>query len=572
MAASESERQKLEREKLALEREILLEEIAAEERKSVPQQGADSAVAAPRSLVQRIVGALGATKDTRDYRGVPGSGALTANTELGMGGLTAEEVQAAGSTAMRNMATMGLRAGLPTVGQVAGAATGPFAPIAVPALGSAGGAAGEYLAQLVEGGDLRPGAITGAGVAGAIPASPMASALGGAAKRQLTKEAIKQAGGNVAAISTEAAMDRGGAPSLAEVGLAAAGGVAGAGAARAVDGGGAVRDYAIKKELDAVRRETLKLGKELGYVVPPSVVSPGVFNDTLGSVAGKAQTAQQVVHLNQPITDNAVREELGVGNRRLNDQVLNSVKLPHEKKYAEAASVSPTAAVALKMYKDDQAAANIAFARYRDMFPKDPRVLEEAKTLKAKADAAFNQLEAEATKAGKKSLGAELKDARVNIAKIEFARSVMNKGDGTMSAVDIGKAYEAGEKLTGNFEKIGRFQNAFGKAVLEASKTPPSGVNQLMQYIAPVGGAVLAGQQGGMGAAAAGAAAMMFAPRATRESILSQGFQRFMANPNYGPVRPDAQALLARFAAMAEGRDPNVIQQQQPAPRPVPFR
>jgi hypothetical protein len=503
-------------------------------------------------LGARIMGALGAVKDKTDYRNVPGSGALTASTEMGMGGLTPDEVQQASGTAMKQMGMMAIRAGPPTIGQM----------VAGPAGGAILGGAGELAAQAIEGGPIRPGAIAGAATVGAIPLGPLA----GTGMRGVVREGVKQAAGNVVARNVQTGIDEGRAATLGENAVSAAASAVGTGLAKGIDAGAVAAATALKAAQDATRRETLRIGKELGYVIPPSVIRPSLATDTLNSIGGKAATAQEAIRRNQPITNQAIREELKLPpNTAFSDQSLNVARIVPNKAYADAAAVSPQAKIMLDEFKQAQANANQAFANYRNMPKKDPSVLEIAKKHQTDADDAFARLEREAVSNGKPDIGKKLQEARVTLAKIGLVQDALNKGDGNISAKVIGDAYAAGEKLSGNLEKIGRFQNAFWQSVKDAADTPPSGVNQLMQYVAPATGALLGKGMGGYPGAAAAMAAMMGTPRGAREVMLSRLYQNQFLRPNYGAERADVPAMVAQLAAQSAGRQPT-------QPRPIPYR
>lgn len=445
----------------------------------------------------------------------------------------------------------GARVAGPVLGQALGAATGPAAPIAVPVLGAIGGAVGELGAQMNEGGALRSGAIGGAAIAGAMPGSSLA----GAGAKRVGAEMVKQGVGNIAAKTAETAIDEARLPTALEAGAAATGAVIGTGLAKSMDKGLNAQTVAaaLKRSQDSTRRETIKLGQELGYVLPPSVLRPNLANDTINSIGGKAAMAQEAVRRNQPITNAAVREELGLPpGEGFSPKSLNNAKIGPNATYAKVAGVSPEMKIMLDTFKQEQADASQLFTTYRDQFPKKPEILAGAKAAQQRADEMADIMEGEAVKAGKKDLMKEFHEARVKFAKIGLAERALNKGDGNIDASVIGRALDAGEKLTGNFEKIGRFQQAFGQAVREASKVPPSGVNQLMPILA--GGM---GTYGAMTTGAAGAAAALpffMAPRLARDVALSQFFQRNAMNPTYGVTRQDIPAMLARFGSSSLGR------------------
>lgn len=445
------------------------------------------------------------------------------------------------------MANLGLRGGLPAAGQAIGAATGPFAPAMVPTLGGALGGIGEALAQFREG-KIRPGAILGGVVGGAIPGAPLAKAGVGA----VLKEGLRQGVGNVVAKNTETLVDNGRVATLGENTLAGGAGVVGTGLAKGLDKGAnaVMLAEALKRSQDATRRQTINLGKELGYVLPPSVLRPNPGNNLLNSVGGKAAMAQEAMLRNQPITNKAVREELGLpADTALSPPALNAARVGPNSVYGEVSALSPQTAIMLDDFKQAQSDANTLFTTYRNQFPKDPSVLVAAKQRQVDADDAIKMIEKEAATLKAGDIVDRFKEARIKLAKVGLAERALNKGDGNIDAKVIGDAYDAGEKLTGNFEKIGRFQNAFSSALREASKVPPSGVNQLLPVLAGGAGAMTHGVPG----VVAATAATLAAPPLARQFGLSRMVQKNLV-PSYGPQRQDMAAMLARFAANAAGR------------------
>lgn len=450
-------------------------------------------------------------------------------------------------------ANLGLRGAPPAAGQAIGAATGPFAPFAVPALGAIGGAGGEALAQFREG-KMRPGAMLGAAVTGAIPGASLAKAGAGA----VAKEASKNAAGNITAKAVEVYRDEGRMPTLQEVALAGGAAVAGTGLAKALDKGlnpEAIAE-ALKRAQDATRRETLKLGRELGYVLPPSVVRPNLANNTMNSIGGKAATAQEVIQRNQPMTNKAVREELGLpDDTSFSVQTLNAAKVGPMGVYKTVESASPAAKIALDMFKEESGKANMVFSEMISAPPGSRGAFKpKLDAAKANVKQAEQLLEQELIASGNPDLFAQFKEARIKLGKTAIVEEALNKGGGTIDAAVIGRAYDADPKrLTGKLASIGRFQNAFSQAVKDAQMSPPSGVNQLL----PVLGASGAMYAGGPAAAVATIGAFLGGPPLARQSMLSKPYQDNFMDFAYGPTRQDAQAMLARFAMQSEGRQPN---------------
>ncbi len=97
-----------------------------------------------------------------------------------------------------------------TAGQVAGALTGPFAPIAIPVLGGIGGGVGNYLAQKrrISSGE-QAGVKTGEVLRSVITSAIPGGALAATGTRALIREGGKQAAGGLLAKNVETAIDEG---------------------------------------------------------------------------------------------------------------------------------------------------------------------------------------------------------------------------------------------------------------------------------------------------------------------------------------------------------------------------
>lgn len=460
----------------------------------------------------------------------------------------------------RRVATMvadvGLEAGGAAGGQAAGAATGPFAPIATPVLGGIGGALGNFIAQQrqMKAGERDKyswGEGGGAFVGGMIPGGSLARA----SIKTVAKEAGKNVVGNVAAIGTQTMIDEGRLPTAKEAAIAAGAAVAGTGIARGLDAGknAIAAQAALEKAQDATRRETFRLGKELGYVLPPSTVRPSWGNDLLNTVGGSAATVQDVVRRNQKMTNRAIREELelpadvplGV-NERGKIPALESAKVGPMSVYGEVGAASEKAKITLELFRQKQADANMYRAQFRDMFPKDPSVAKAAEKAQEEAAEALTMLKKELVDAGKDDLIPKFNEARQKLAKIGLVESSVNKATGDVDAAIIGRIWDDNPTmLTGNLAKIGRFYNAFSQAVKDASMVPPSGVGQGL----PLGSRMAMTQQDP-------SVALTFfgAPRGARDIMLSKPYQAAFVNFAYGHPRQDMPAAIGRFAPQVMSR------------------
>ncbi len=444
---------------------------------------------------------------------------------------------------------LGLEGGGATLGQIAGA---PFAEFGgVQAGGAIGGALGNIAGQLTTPGKkFSLGEVGGAAVGGAIPGASLAKATA----RTVAMQGAKYAAGNVAAVNTQSMIDTGKPASLKQDAIAAIGGAAGAPLSKFLDKGLRAEATRIAAAQDSVRRETLNAGRELGLVVPPAVTSPNAANNTLNSLAGKAATAQEAIIRNQPKINDAVRAEIGMASDvPLSPIALNTQRVGPNMVYDQIAKHSPEADGLLGQFKGAMDQARELRAAYRasiDAGTPNNATLLAARAAEAQADVFKQGL--------KKVLPTPLYDsfdaARTQLAKIGLAERAIRLGDGNVDAKVFGDALESGEKLTGNFSKLGRFQSAFGRYVKEAATTPPSGVDNL-KMMAKLGlGGAGGYAAGGPFGAVAGAAAMTGAEKGARELALSPFYQRNFAQPFYGATNEDFQAALARYSAMNASR------------------
>lgn len=458
-----------------------------------------------------------------------------------------QEVKAPGSGAIQTIKNMGLEAGGATIGQAAGT---PFAAFGgIPIGGALGGAAGNIAAQLTTPGKkFSLGQALGAAAAGAIPGASIAKAGG----KEVAVQAGKYALGNVAATNVESLVDTGKLASPSQDVLAAVTGAASAPLSKFLDRGTRAEATRVAAQQGSRSRETLRLGRELGLVVPPAAVAPNAANNTIQSIAGKAAVAQEAILRNQPKINDAVRAEIGLPmDAPITPISLNTARVGPNLVYEKIGATSPAAKNLLEQFKQASADANELYAAYRTAPIKDPSLLAQAKAAERVAD----QMQTGLGKEIGPDLLKEFTAARVQLAKIGLAERALNLGDGNISAKVFGDALDAGEKLTGNFAKLGRFENAFGRYVRDAASTPPSGVDYLKMFSKIGAGGGLGYAAGGVPGAVAGTGAMMAAESGARKLALSPTFQQVMVNPQYGARTADSASELARLGTMAAGRE-----------------
>ncbi len=453
---------------------------------------------------------------------------------------------------------MGLEGGGAALGQAIGA---PFEAVGGMHIGgAAGGGIGNAAAQLTTPGkDFKIGEVLAAMAAGAVPGASLAKAGIG----QVAKQGAKYAAANLAGKTIQTGVDEGRLPTVGEAALAAGSGAIGAPISKFLDSGTRVAIAEANASRDAVRRETLNAGRELGLVVPPSAVNPNIVNDSLQSLAGKAATAQEAILRNQPKVNAAVRAEIGLPESApLSPIALNTQKVGPNMVYGQIAQSGPAAAGLLDKFKSAMDQARELRSAYRaslDAGLPNNATLAAARAAETQADVFKQGLK----KVVAPALYDSFDQARTQLAKIGMVERGVRLGDGNVDAKVFGDALESGEKLTGNLLKLGKFQSAFGRYIKEASATQPSGVDYLK--MASKGGLAVGGlMKGDPTLAIAGPAALYAAERGARSGILSPVGQRLLANPFYGPELEDAGAGVSRLAAESAGRNPASVNLDEP--------
>lgn len=421
--------------------------------------------------------------------------------------------------------------------------------------GFIGGVLGETVAELREEGSMRPGAILAAGITGATTGRPLASA-GGAA---VAREGARLGAANVAGKAVETAVDEGRAPSVSEVTGSAGAGFLGSAMGRAMARPASVGGRASIYNME---NETLQSLRKEGVVIPPHEIGAG--SDTLASIGGKAALQQEASKRNQFVWQKLVREDIGLSKESLpirpSELVARREQLgaPYreiQKFQSEAADEldSRLAAIAkesdphtaqikldepqtkaaldrlrtlaaadideLKVARDQAKSARIAF------FAGNPNAYDAWQAAKAKAEGIEDAIEKAAETIGDSQLTNRLKYARQQIAKTHSVEESLNLGNGFVDPLAFGRQLANGERISGNLEKIAKFQLAFRREAVEASRVPASGVGAM--------GAMSATNMASRGDAPGliGAAVQMTAGRAVRPYLLSDYVQEGMLNP-----------------------------------------
>lgn len=357
---------------------------------------------------------------------------------------------------------------------------------------------------------------------------------------------------------------------------AGVGGAAGAAGAAIANGaskyiGGKLADNAIAKTTNATRDATLKDAVSAGYIIPPSLAEAGTTARTVEGLTGSARMARTAMDTNQKVTNSLANEYLGLPKTvSLSDDVIQSLKAPHNAVYEEVANLPDTLITnqAPKKANSDYLLRNDTtsyIANGRELLDK----LKEARDVSRSAWKSFNsgtasnptellktaknadieasQLEKDiwqiAAKSGPTNLLENLKNSRRELAKINTIDKVFNETTGDVNAIALSKLAQKGAPLDGAARKIANFGRAYGKI----ARVPADGNSAAFT-------AVDAGLMGGgMGAGNPLLAALPMARVAGRSTMLSKPVQNAMANKSYAlnPSQQFIDAILAnKYAPM----------------------
>ncbi len=403
----------------------------------------------------------------------------------------------------------------------------------------------ELISGMPGGSENIKGMLRQTGVPGLNPDNPTPDSKMGTAQYEFTARGGVIPGGALSAAGSMIAEKIGG-PQWAGVGaLAPTAALTAFNAARAP---GLAREQAQNQVRDA----TLRDAQKAGYVAPPSDIQPTALGNAVEGFAGKAPMRQGAEIKNQQITTSLVRKELEVPEHTpITLPLLNKLREQAAEPYRVLAAIDPEAKLVVQQLKEARQTAKENF-RHADMSG-DPTSLKAARAAQAEGVRLEKYLDDIAVNAGKPQLVPAMREARTYIAKTYDAERALNMGNGQFDAHAFGAMLDRGAPLSGNFETIAKFAEAFPRATREASKVPAAGVSGLNAGAS----AILAGegyrQFGWPGVAAA---ALPYVRGGVRSAVLSRPYQDAFAAPSYTPnMQPQSplqaaiqQAIIANQA------------------------
>lgn len=303
------------------------------------------------------------------------------------------------------------------------------------------------------------------------------------------------------------------------------------------------------KNMNSAKDAYWAAAKDEGYVVPPSAVRGSIVGSAVEGVAGKAALSQEAALRNQQVTNKIGRREAGLADDApITEGTLDAARQTMLGPYREVAALSTRAATAIEEMKIARREAKGWWQHYNKEL--HPDSLKKAQSFDTKAAMYEKLIEHEATRTGRAGLLAELREARVKLAKNYDVERALNVGSTDLDARIWGRMLDKGKPLSGGLETAARFSEGFNSLLTrESSGVPAPGVSKVNHLAAPL--FAMAGHSvfGPAGIAAAGLPYLGAPARALMLSDIMQPTRQYqpsvvyraganLANPQTGALFP----------------------------------
>jgi len=436
---------------------------------------------------------------------------------------------------------------------------------------------GQVLATLPVGGAVGAG-VRAVGAAGGVAPSvlvPLGEAIAsGGLSAQGAGLGVRSAGGAISGGLTAGLADPEQAGTGAVLGAALPGVVRGLGVA-----GQAIGSTLRGPEVPLGVRQAAQAAQDVGYVIPPTQVSPTLGNRIIEGLAGKISTAQNASARNQEVTTSLAKRALGVADsEQLTPELLQSIRQRAGAAYEAVGStgtITPTAAYERALDRIT-APYRRAAAGFPDAAPNpviaeidslrsgafDARsAIDKIRELRGMADAAYRRGEKDMGKAYKDGAGAlenvieqhlatngfplamldDFRNARQLIARTYSVERALNPTTGSVSAKDLAAQLKRGKPLANELRQAGEFATAFPTAAQVTEKVGSRPQSSPLDW-------ALAG---GLGAATGGSPLSLIGLGArplARAAALSGPIQRALAAAPAASTQPALGVTAARLA------------------------
>jgi len=407
------------------------------------------------------------------------------------------------------------------------------------------------------------------------PSRALASTLGTAGLGTLARptsqlgQTIQQA--FAANAPTQAAAATGG--GLGQAGVQELGGGAVAQTLAGLGGGlagaGLVRPKAIglstQQLQNANRDETLKLGRDAGYVALPTDVGGRKAGRFLEGVSGKFKTEELASARNQQVTNNLTKKYLdlpedtpltaetlenartsvypayeaiketgtiSLGNKNPFSNIVTGVNKVTGGKNALMQEMPDTytmdAATAIQKLKELRSDGSAYLRSGTNIMKPNPKEVARGNRYLAEADKLEKAIESHVIKLKQPELITQFRDARKYIAKTFTVEKALNPQTGTVDAKKIAKQLDQGVPITNELALVGKYAKAFPKTTKVVAEAPaPFSVLDIYGAGAGAVGDLLTGVP----------ALSLLAPGrlAARYGLMTPQGQRMLATPQYTP-------------------------------------
>ena len=316
---------------------------------------------------------------------------------------------------------------------------------------------------------------------------------------------------------------------------------------------------------NARRDETLKLGRDAGYVALPSDVGGSKIGRFLEGVSGKFKTEELASARNQQVTNNLTKKYLGLPeDTPLTIEVLDNARTsvyPAYQAIAETGTINlgnnnpfsnivtgvnkiaggknalmqdipdnytMDAAAAIQKLKELRSDGSAYLRSGTNIMKPNPKEVVRGNRYLAEANKLEKAIENHVVKLGQPELIDQFRNARKYIAKTFTVEKALNPQTGVVDARKIAKQLDQGVPITDELALVGKYAKAFPKTTkVVAEAPPPFSVLDLYGAGAGAGVDLLTGIP----------LLSLLAPAriASRYGLMTPQAQKMLATPQYTP-------------------------------------
>jgi hypothetical protein len=278
-------------------------------------------------------------------------------------------------------------------------------------------------------------------------------------------------------------------------------------------GAGLVRPKAIgpstQQLQNANRDETLKLGRDAGYVALPTDVGGRKAGRFLEGVSGKFKTEELASARNQQVTNNLTKKYLdlpedtpltaetlenartsvypayeaiketgtiSLGNKNPFSNIVTGVNKVTGGKNALMQEMPDTytmdAATAIQKLKELRSDGSAYLRSGTNIMKPNPKEVARGNRYLAEADKLEKAIESHVIKLKQPELITQFRDARKYIAKTFTVEKALNPQTGTVDAKKIAKQLDQGVPITNELALVGKYAKAFPKTTKVVAEAP----------------------------------------------------------------------------------------------------